>query len=62
MESAQTVRFTVLGLVEEKCPAHYTNFHSFKSHIYKKHRTELFGAIPNCAEDYDAQETLFYSH
>ena len=31
----------VCGLGSEKCPATYTNFQSFRSHVYKKHREVL---------------------
>lgn len=30
------------GLGRSKCPATYKNFQSFRSHVYKKHRDDLF--------------------
>ena len=42
----------VCGLGSEKnCPAAYTNFNSFKSHVYKKHRSLLFPAIQRGIRD-----------
>ena len=31
---------------DRNCPATYTNYHSFRSHIYKKHREELYACPP----------------
>ena len=54
----------VCGLGPTKCPATYTNFQSYRSHVYKKHREELVSATDHEAEDDISLTTssALYSH
>ena len=38
---------------DEKCPATYTKYESFRSHVYKKHREELFS---ECVQNGDVHQ------
>lgn len=39
------------GLGTPKCPSTYTKFESFRSHIYKKHRNQLYAASHDPCHD-----------
>ena len=41
----------VCGLGPSKCPVAYTKFESFRSHVYKKHRQELFCTAEHVSEE-----------
>lgn len=38
------------------CPATYTNYESFRSHVYRKHRDELFVESNGCTPDSHSEE------